>query len=449
MKQLFTLCAGLIFTLSVFAQSQNIQMLYNWTDTTLVGSSTFNNTYNEVWGFEVNSHEFAVIGSTYGTHIFDITDLNNVSEVARIPGADQGPSIIHRDYHDYQGYLYAVADEGASTLQIIDISNLPTSYSVVYDSDALFKRAHNIFIDTATGKMYGNGVAVNNQTHKGFQCYDLSNPVAPVHVSDYSNAGLTHDTYARNDTVFINAGNNGLYVLDYSDPLNPAVLGTLFDYPFKGYNHSGWLNDDGTLYFMADENKGHEMKALDVSDLSNISVISTFYSDEDPNSMAHNQIWLDGYLFTAHYHDGLQIFDVSDPANPVRTGYYKTYQPSDYTSYRGAWGVYPYLSSGKILVSDMQYGLFVFDASQALSANEEIQSVQARVYPNPSQGDLQFDFAAHNERAPLEIFSMDGRMVYQDEIRSGERLSLNLSPGLYIGKIQTQNGSAQVKFMIQ
>ena len=49
-------------------------------------------------------------------------------------GRAVGPEIIHRDYHDYQGYLYAVSDEGAASLQIIDISTLPDSASVVYDS---------------------------------------------------------------------------------------------------------------------------------------------------------------------------------------------------------------------------------------------------------------------------------------------------------------------------
>ena len=61
-----------------------------------------------------------------------------------------GGGVIHRDYHDFSGYLYIVCDEGSSsTLQIIDITNLPNSVNTVYDSDILFTRAHNIFIDTA------------------------------------------------------------------------------------------------------------------------------------------------------------------------------------------------------------------------------------------------------------------------------------------------------------
>ena len=105
---------------------------------------------------EVNNTEIAVIGSTEGTHFFNVTDPQNSTEVAFVAGAYTGSGVVHRDYHDYQGYLYIVCDEGwsTSTLQIVDISNLPTSVNVVYDSDMfLFNTSHNIFIDTATAKL--------------------------------------------------------------------------------------------------------------------------------------------------------------------------------------------------------------------------------------------------------------------------------------------------------
>ena len=41
----------------------------------------YDNTYNECWGFKINDHEIAVIGSTAGTHFFDVTDPQNSIEV--------------------------------------------------------------------------------------------------------------------------------------------------------------------------------------------------------------------------------------------------------------------------------------------------------------------------------------------------------------------------------
>ena len=99
---------------------------------------------------------------------------------------------------------------------------------------------------------------------------------------------------------------------------------------------------------MQDENHGYDVKILDVSDYSNINVLSTFSSDVDPNSMAHNGIIKGNLLYVAYYHDGLRVFDISNPSNPTQVNYYDTYLPNDHISYRGAWGVYPYLESGNI-----------------------------------------------------------------------------------------------------
>ena len=41
---------------------------------------------------------------------------------------------------------------------------------------------------------------------------------------------------------------------------------------------------------MADENHGYPMKVLDVQDLMNTNVLAHINSEEDPNSIPHNQI---------------------------------------------------------------------------------------------------------------------------------------------------------------
>ena len=152
-----TILTYTIFFFSILSFSQlNSSLLFHWDDSTIIGSTSYDNAYNECWGFKVNNTEIAVIGSTEGTNFFDVTNPQNSTEVAFVAGSYTGSGVVHRDYHDFQGYLYIVCDEGwsTSTLQIVDISNLPTSVNVVYDSDSLFNTAHNIFIDTATAKLY-------------------------------------------------------------------------------------------------------------------------------------------------------------------------------------------------------------------------------------------------------------------------------------------------------
>ena len=92
--------------------SENVDLLFNWNEDTLVGSSAYDNVYNEIWGVVINEREYAIIGSTFGTHFFDVTSPQSSLEVAFVMGRAVGSEIIHRDYHDYKGYLYAVSDEG-------------------------------------------------------------------------------------------------------------------------------------------------------------------------------------------------------------------------------------------------------------------------------------------------------------------------------------------------
>ena len=75
-------------------------------------------------------------------------------KIAFIAGENQGSGVTHRDFHTMDNYLYAVCDQGPSTLQIIDISNLPNSISLIYNSDNLFNTCHNIYIDTTAKKLY-------------------------------------------------------------------------------------------------------------------------------------------------------------------------------------------------------------------------------------------------------------------------------------------------------
>jgi choice-of-anchor B domain-containing protein len=359
----------LLFTAnSVFAQdSLNVSVLFHWDDPTIPLEPIYGLSYNEIWGVEIQGNEYAIIGSTLGTHIFDVTDPVNSTQVVFIPGAQD--QVLHRDYHDYNGYLYMVCDEGNGTLQIADLSYLPNSAPVVYDSDTLFSTTHNIFIDTLNGVLYNTNGGV----------YSLANPEVP---SEIANVNLTvlfdqsHDLYVSNDTAYWHAGSSGLHVYDYSVSMsNPTFLGSSIVGPGSGYNHSGWLNEEGNIYAFAEETYNTDIQICDVSNLPNISVVSTVNSGGGTGSIPHNLIIKGDYLFISYYHDGIYIFDISNPANPSLVGFYDTEpNPSSPFSFIGAWGVYPSLPSGIVLVSDTRNGLFVLDVSDATSGIEELSS---------------------------------------------------------------------------
>lgn len=46
-------------------------------------------------------------------------------------------------------------------------------------------------------------------------------------------------------------------------------------------------------------------------------------------------------------------------ASPHEVAFFDTYPANNSATFAGAWGVYPYLPSGTIIVSDINRGLFV------------------------------------------------------------------------------------------
>jgi choice-of-anchor B domain-containing protein len=429
--------------------SLNIQAVFNWTDPSLPASSTWNNTYNEVWGYADDGREYAIIGSTNGTHIIDITEPANAYEAVFIQGAATGPQVIHRHFDNLGHYLYMVCDEGPSTLQIADLSFLPDSAPLVYDSNELFVRAHNCFIDKATEHLY----VVGNSNWAAV--YSLADPTAPSLLVNcrfdlpfWSSIGYLHDIHVRNDTAYCNAENRGLFIVDFTDMSNPVMIGSLPVYEQQGYNHSGWLMANAPYYAMADETHGKAVKIVDVSDMQNLLVVDTISSWVHPFSIPHNLMYRDNYLFISYYFDGMYMFNCSDPANPVLAGFYDTSEELHASNdYRGCWGVYSQLPSGLILASDMQTGLWVFDVSEAMNSTSTDalhaqHEIDWRVYPNPVAEAGAF-VDPRFERSIYRVTDMLGRVhLHGRRVGQGGQLPdlLNLLPGQYI--IQFFDGSS-------
>jgi len=442
----------LIVFFAIQAQSQAIEgtLLGRWFDNSLVPSSAHFNTYNEIWGLAVNDHEFAVIGSTLGTHFIDVTDPNNPEELFVVEGGSIGAQIIHRDFHDYKGYLYSIADEGSQTsLQIIDITQLPDTLEVVYDDRKYFTRSHNIFIDTATARLYS---LISNGTSFGYapmRIFDISNPIDPQPIGAYYDLdgyGISqvHDAFVRNDTAYLNLGPGGFALVDFENVDTPNVISVLdpFDYPQAGYNHSGWPTDNGDFYYMADENIGKDIKVMDMRNLPEIEVPYTFNASNVEQSIPHNQLVHGDKLYVSYYFHGLQVYDLSNPAIPEKVMYYDTSDEIPAPNlYRGAWGVYPYLPSGNILVSDMQNGLFVIAGLETTSTNEEVVLHEMITYPNPAYSFITIDLPeASANISQYSIYGMDGQLVKKGNYQSGAQISVeNLNRGLYLIEIKSDS----------
>lgn len=362
MARKFTLLLiSLLFSLNGFSQSsQDLIAVGHWDSNSLPAIAGI--AYNDIWGYADSAgREYAIVGTLEYTLFFDITVPSNPVPVDTVMGAYGGA--IHRDLKTYQHYCYGVADEGTnSTLQIMDMSYLPDSVHVVYDTNAWFSRAHNIFIEEAAGRMY---ICGTRSLRNGIYVFDIAtNPESPILIGNTDLGQYTHDLYVRNDTAWLNNGPNGLVVYDFTNPAAPVPIGALPVYPGQGYNHSSWLTESGDYLVMADETHNSPMRMLSASNLSNLTVVSTFKSTllapADTTSIPHNPFAFGNYAIVSYYHDGVQIFDISNPNAPVQRAWYDTDTVStDYSGYSGCWGVYPFLPSGHIIASDVLSGLWI------------------------------------------------------------------------------------------
>ena len=109
------------------------------------------------------------------------------------------------------------------------------------------------------------------------------------------------------------------------------------------------------------------MRAFSLADLTAPVLAGTWTGPT--KAIDHNGFVRGNRYYMSNYARGLTILDISDPANAVSAGRFDTYPSSDNVGFPGAWGIYPFLPSGTLLISDIDTGLYVL-ADNTLSVNE-------------------------------------------------------------------------------
>ena len=304
---------------------------------------------NDIWGYvDGNGREYALVGLTNGVSIVDLMNPANPVQLHFIPGANS----IWRDLKTFGTFAY-VSNETANGTLIIDLSGLPGSISFKDTVLAGVNTAHNVWI--ADDQLYLIGT---NNFNGGIARFSLGqDPWRPQFAGAYTER-YVHDVYVRNDTAYSAEISAGLLsIIDWSNPVNPQVLSST-DY-LNSFTHNTWLNDAGDACFTTDEIPEGFVYSWDVSDPFNPVQLDGIRSSlSQGRAIPHNVHVLNDYLVTSYYRDGVQVVDASRPWNLVEVGYFDT-NPLEEDGFNGAWGAYPFLPSGLILVSDIEEGLFV------------------------------------------------------------------------------------------
>jgi choice-of-anchor B domain-containing protein len=311
--------------------------------------------YGDVWG----EGDYAYLGTNLGTGV-RIIDISDPAAPALVATYDAGVGVHFKDVKVHGGIGYFAGEAGGG-LHIVDLGDpaAPALLSHLTAADGGHASVHNVFV--------ANGFAYEADSRTPtIVVFDVGDPAAPVYVRDIvtPDTGFIHDVTVIGDRLYASGWGGFTYIYDVSDvgSAPPALLGTV---PSGIQSHSSWASSDNGLLVSAQEISDGEVRIFDVADPSAPVLLSTL----DRTSLGidaftpHNPVLFDDtLLFVAWYEAGVVAIDLSDPANPVLVGNYDTF-PGGESGEDGNWGVYPLLGLDRVLLSDMDSGLVIVNAT--------------------------------------------------------------------------------------
>ncbi len=354
------LLAGLAIALNVNAQL----------NTRLLSNLKYDSKLNDIWGYQApDGTEYALVGLRSGVSIVSLADPANPQEVAFI----EGQNSIWRDLKTFGEYAYITTDQGRTTegLTVIDLSDLPNSASSSNWNPIItglpLNTCHNLYIDER-GIAYLAGCNVNEG---GIVMVDVaSNPGQPALLA-LGAPVYSHDVYVQDDLLLSSEIQEPRIALYDIANIQTSELISARRTPFA-LTHNAWASEDGNTIFTTDERPNATVAAYDISDPRDLRLMDEFRPLQTLNTgvIPHNVHVREKFLVISYYTDGVIIVDASKPDNLIEVGNYDTSENFT-TGFHGAWGAYPYLPSGLILVADIEEGLFVIEPTYVKAARLE------------------------------------------------------------------------------
>jgi choice-of-anchor B domain-containing protein len=353
---------------------------------------------SDIWGHvDLNTNnEFAIMTVKNGVVVVDVTNPTTPVEVGTISGVSSSwRDVKVYQYFDeninlWQAYAYATTEGNNGGVTIIDLNNLPNSISLV-EKNNIVSTAHNIYITNVDHTL---NITLPNQTASlqligansrsgAFQSYSLATPKTLVTPSGTNfGSGYTHDGASLiiedqrsvNDcglasgscTLFIDFNEKEMKLWNITDPNSTSHLGTAeYNDVSKSnqYVHSGWGTEDKQFILLHDEfdeqrgGLNTTVRIFSIEDLNNPTQVGQWTGPT--RSIDHNGFVRGNRYYMSNYERGLTVLDITDPTTPTEVGFFDTFTPSNNASFNGAWGVYPFLPSGNVLISDINSGLYV------------------------------------------------------------------------------------------
>ncbi len=310
-----------------------------------------------IWGYAAGGKEYALVGVSNGLAIVDITDPTQPVILEQIT---DGINSLWREIKTYSTYAY-ITSEGLDSNQkgglgIADLSglpNVPVPFQKYHGDGAInddLKKVHALDVDEVEGYVYLYGPDAISP--KGIISLKLlPDPYNPTYAGQYTGS-YVHDGYSNNGMVYGSHIFGGYFsIIDFTNKSNPTIIAT--QTTPNSFTHNTWLSLDGNYIFTTDEKSNSYLAAYDISDPTDIQETDRIQTTPGSGSIVHNTYIWDHYAVSSWYKDGVTITDISRPSNIIQIARYDTYGGSG-NGFEGAWGVYPYLPSQNILVTNIE-----------------------------------------------------------------------------------------------
>jgi choice-of-anchor B domain-containing protein len=392
-----------------------------------IGCNPNNDNTSDIWGWvsPITAKEYALVAVSNGLAFVDISNPESPIYLGTLP-THTGNS-LWRDVETLDHYCFVGSEASGHGLQVFDLlqlDNVTTPITFIETAHyGGFGNSHTIAIDAESKLLMAMG---SNTFNGGPHLIDISNPLQPILVGGYEDAGYTHDgtilTYNgpdinhQGDVIVVACNGNsgwGVVTLDVTDPTDILLLDN-YEYPERGYTHQGWFTKDMAHYLVNDEldeqNFGTTTRThiFDFTDLDNIDYMNYYLGTS--TSIDHNLYVKDQFAYESNYRSGVRILDASRVSTGVlnEVGYFDLFPANDNPQFSGTWSNYPYLPSGVNLATSMYDGFFVLrptllylQNTNLIACGQSADTLQLKV-----NADLQFPLTANITGIPgFPVFS--------------------------------------------
>jgi choice-of-anchor B domain-containing protein len=342
---------------------------------------------NDIWGWvsPLTKREYALVGCSNGTAFLDISNPVEPLYLGLLP--THTTENLWRDLESDERYLYIGSEASGHGLQIFDLYQLDyvSNGPIEFEETAHFNglgSSHTITLDPINHFVYCNGSKNNDSEflfEGGLYIVDVSDPLNPALAGGFAEDGYTHDSFVWNydgpDADYLGqqivlACNGGSFTMVNCTDKTDCQMITTLGYPDLGYVHQGWITKDKKHFLVDDELDevalgndnlpyGTRTHIFNIEDLDNVVYMGFF--ENDNLAIDHNLYIKDQFVYQSNYRSGVRILDAVKVSDGIlkEVGSFDLFPQNNNAQFSGTWSNYPYLPSGVNIATSMYEGFFI------------------------------------------------------------------------------------------